>query len=78
MSAVTLAQRVALVKQGADRTWDNSLIYIYVYGWRLVSPFMLQTNGLVSTLELCIGLICSCLPVILVPLKGLIKTWNTT
>ncbi|KAK3374270.1 hypothetical protein B0T24DRAFT_594375 [Lasiosphaeria ovina] len=63
VSAVALAKRYSLVEQGADRTWENSVLFLY------------------CTLELSIGIICSCMPVMAVVLKGFMtglnQTWNS-
>ncbi|KAI0006914.1 hypothetical protein F4779DRAFT_629475 [Xylariaceae sp. FL0662B] len=59
ISAVSLAKRYAAVKQGADRTWENCIIFLY------------------TTLELAIGLVCSCMPVIAVTLKTSMTNINS-
>ncbi|KAK8121736.1 hypothetical protein PG984_010406 [Apiospora sp. TS-2023a] len=59
ISAVSLAKRYESVAQGADRTWTNSIVYLY------------------TTLELAIGLICSCMPVVAVTMKGPLAKVNT-
>ncbi|KAK2603648.1 hypothetical protein QQS21_004121 [Conoideocrella luteorostrata] len=59
ISAVSLVKRYDTVEQGADRTWENSLLFLY------------------GTLEICIGLICSCMPVTMVVFKQLMTNLST-
>ncbi|KAM7190410.1 hypothetical protein V8F33_009526 [Rhypophila sp. PSN 637] len=60
VSAASLAKRYSLVEQGADRTWENAILFLY------------------CMLELAIGVICSCMPVIAIVLKGFLASMNET
>ncbi|KAI0854946.1 hypothetical protein F4860DRAFT_520329 [Xylaria cubensis] len=59
ISAVALSKRYESVKDGAERTWTNSIVFLYV------------------TLEVAIGLICGCMPVIASLLKDVLVGINS-